>query len=78
MIVSNPPYIADNDWLLYAKGLAFEPQNALISGADGLDAIRTIIAHGEGLFKAQAGYLIIEHGFDQGSCGTGIFLPFWI
>src|SRR5579883_886559 len=42
-IVSNPPYIAEMEWAQYAEGLAFEPRQALVSGKDGLEAIRTII-----------------------------------
>jgi release factor glutamine methyltransferase len=43
LIVSNPPYIAEGDAHLAA--LQHEPAMALTSGADGLGAIRSIIAH---------------------------------
>src|SRR6185295_16373132 len=43
LIVSNPPYIAASDPHLSAGDLRFEPELALASGSDGLDAIRRII-----------------------------------
>lgn len=62
IIVSNPPYIAEND--AHLKKLQFEPQSALVSGKDGLDAIKKITAQAKD-FLINDGYLIIEHGFDQ-------------
>ncbi|MCZ3099997.1 methyltransferase domain-containing protein, partial [Acinetobacter baumannii] len=41
-VVSNPPYIAADDAHLTQGDLRFEPPAALASGADGLDALRTI------------------------------------
>lgn len=65
LILSNPPYIAVNDPHLNHGGLAYEPRSALIGGADGLDAIRTIIAQaGNHLYPD--GWLLLEHGYDQG------------
>ena len=61
-IVSNPPYIAEGDTHLPA--LAFEPQQALTSGADGLDDLRQIIASATAHLKP-GGWLLLEHGFDQ-------------
>jgi release factor glutamine methyltransferase len=65
MIVSNPPYIAANDRHLAEGDLRFEPPSALSSGADGLDAIRQIIA-GAPSHLASGGWLLLEHGYDQG------------
>lgn len=62
LIVSNPPYIAEGDPHLDA--LAFEPAQALASGADGLDAIREIISHASD-HLAEGGHLLLEHGYDQ-------------
>ena len=62
LIVSNPPYIAAQDAHLAA--LRHEPLPALASGADGLDAIRSIIRDaGEHLLPG--GCLLLEHGYDQ-------------
>ena len=63
-IVSNPPYIAAADPHLQA--LLHEPLQALASGADGLDDIRTIVAQAPARL-APGGWLLLEHGWDQAS-----------
>jgi release factor glutamine methyltransferase len=45
LVVANLPYVAEGEW----EGLApeitlYEPREALVSGADGLDAIRSVVA----------------------------------
>jgi len=65
MIVSNPPYIAAGDPHLVEGDLRFEPPPALASGADGLDAIREIVA-GAHEHLVPGGWLLMEHGWDQG------------
>jgi len=62
LVVSNPPYIAKGDPHLPA--LAHEPRRALVSGADGLDDLRRIIA-GAPAHLAPGGWLLLEHGWDQ-------------
>ena len=62
LIVSNPPYIAQGDHHLAA--LRHEPISALVSGDDGLDDIRTIVAQAPA-HLAPGGWLLMEHGFDQ-------------
>lgn len=62
LIVSNPPYIAALDPHLPA--LAHEPLQALVSGADGLDDLRQIIAQA-GAHLQPGGWLLLEHGYDQ-------------
>ena len=66
MIVSNPPYIADDDPHLAQGDLRFEPRSALASGADGLDALRVIIA-GAPAHLLPGGWLLVEHGQEQGA-----------
>ena len=61
-IVSNPPYIADQDQHLAA--LTHEPLQALASGADGLDDIRTLITQAPA-HLLPGGWLLLEHGYDQ-------------
>ncbi len=61
-IVSNPPYIAAADPHLAA--LTHEPLQALASGTDGLDDIRTIVAQAPARL-APGGWLLLEHGWDQ-------------
>lgn len=63
LVVSNPPYIAAGDPHLAA--LAHEPQQALTPGGDGLDALRAIVAGGPA-HMAAGGWLLLEHGHDQG------------
>lgn len=64
LIVSNPPYVADGDPHLSAGDLRFEPALALSCGADGLDAIRRIVAEAPAHLNA-GGRLLFEHGYDQ-------------
>lgn len=66
LIVSNPPYIADGDAHLRQGDLRFEPPAALASGADGLDAIRSIVREAPAHLR-DGGWLLLEHGFDQGA-----------
>jgi release factor glutamine methyltransferase len=70
LILSNPPYIAQGDAHLAA--LNHEPAMALTSGADGLDAIRSIIQHAPQHLKA-GGWLLLEHGYDQGQVVRDLF-----
>jgi len=62
LLVSNPPYIEANDPHLAA--LTFEPPQALASGADGLDDIRTIATQAVRHLKP-GGWLLLEHGYNQ-------------
>lgn len=64
LIICNPPYVADNDPHLEQGDVRFEPRSALVSGTDGLDAIRHIIATSPNFLKPN-GYLILEHGYNQ-------------
>ena len=64
MLVSNPPYIRAGDPHLKQGDLRFEPATALVSGADGLDAIRHIVRHARE-FLSPDGWLLFEHGWDQ-------------
>jgi release factor glutamine methyltransferase len=72
LIVSNPPYIADGDAHLAQGDLRFEPAAALSSGRDGLDDIRELI-RGAGNFLRLDGWLLLEHGVDQGAAIRQLF-----
>ncbi len=65
-ILSNPPYIAENDEHLMHGDVRFEPQEALVSGKEGLDALTHIIQHSIARLKPN-GLLLLEHGFTQGT-----------
>lgn len=64
LIVSNPPYIAADDRHLGEGDVRFEPASALVSGVDGLDDIRQIIAQAPQHLEP-GGWLLLEHGYDQ-------------
>ena len=65
LIASNPPYIAEGDPHLAQGDLRFEPAMALSCGADGLDAIRVIVRDAPACLRP-GGWLLLEHGWDQG------------
>lgn len=64
LIASNPPYIAKGD--PHLASLQHEPDLALTSGADGLEAIREIVAAAPSHLQP-GGWLLLEHGWDQGN-----------
>jgi release factor glutamine methyltransferase len=66
LIVSNPPYLAEDDPHLQAGDLRFEPRSALASGADGLEDIRRIIGAAPDYLEDGA-WLLLEHGYQQGA-----------
>ena len=65
LIVSNPPYIAADDPHLYQGDVRFEPLTALVSGIDGLDDIKIIVRQSSNYLNT-SGWLILEHGYNQG------------
>jgi len=71
VIVSNPPYVAQGDPHLARGDLRFEPRAALDGGSDGLVAIRTIVAQAPA-HLVPGGWLLLEHGFDQGPTVRGL------
>ncbi len=71
-IVSNPPYIAEGDIHLSQASLQAEPQLALRAGQDGLAALTVIIEQARRYLRPQ-GYLLVEHGFDQGKAVRALF-----
>jgi release factor glutamine methyltransferase len=64
LIVSNPPYIAEQDPHLSQGDLRFEPRSALTSGSDGLTDIRQLIEAAPSHLAA-GGWLLLEHGWQQ-------------
>ena len=71
LIASNPPYIAEDDEHLPA--LHREPRSALASGADGLRDLRRIIT-GAAAHLAPGGWLLLEHGWQQGEAVRALLL----
>ncbi|OGT72500.1 MAG: protein-(glutamine-N5) methyltransferase, release factor-specific [Gammaproteobacteria bacterium RIFCSPLOWO2_02_FULL_57_10] len=71
MIVSNPPYIDPDDPHLTQGDLRFEPPSALAAGDNGLADIRSICAQAVHRLKP-GGWLLLEHGWQQGAAVTAI------
>ncbi|WP_051347301.1 peptide chain release factor N(5)-glutamine methyltransferase [Thiomicrorhabdus chilensis] len=72
LIVSNPPYIEDEDEHLQHGDVRFEPLSALTSGKDGLNDLKTIIQQACPFLTA-GGWLIVEHGYNQASAVQALF-----
>lgn len=70
-IVSNPPYVAAGDPHLARGDLRHEPACALSAGADGLAIIQRLIAQARETLEP-GGWLIVEHGHDQGPAVAGL------
>lgn len=64
IIVSNPPYIANNDPHLQTGDVRFEPQSALTAGKTGTDDIEHLCLHAKNHLQKN-GWLIVEHGYNQ-------------
>jgi release factor glutamine methyltransferase len=73
LIVANPPYIAAADPHLAGDGLRHEPRAALTDEADGLTCLRAIVA-GSPAHLQPGGWLIFEHGCDQGEAARQLLL----
>jgi release factor glutamine methyltransferase len=73
VIASNPPYIAAGDAHLAQGDLRFEPVGALTDHADGLSALRTIVA-GSPRHLVPGGWLLLEHGYDQAAAVRALLL----
>jgi len=64
LIVSNPPYVADDHAALRDPALRHEPRVALTPGATGFEALNEILAAARACLK-DGGWLVLEHGADQ-------------
>ncbi len=65
LILSNPPYIVPGDAHLGQGDLRFEPSSALVAAEQGLADLRTI-CQAAPRHLAPGGWLLLEHGFEQG------------
>jgi len=72
LIISNPPYIAENDPHLAEGDVRFEPEMALVAAEQGFKDIRIISQQARPYLKANA-TLLLEHGFDQQSEVQALF-----
>lgn len=64
LILSNPPYIEEQDVHLEQGDVRFEPRSALAAGPDGMDDLRRIIACARPCLR-ENGWLMLEHGYNQ-------------
>jgi release factor glutamine methyltransferase len=71
VILANPPYVTEQD--PHLGSLHYEPRVALVSGHDGLDAIR-VIARAAPAHLEPGGWLLVEHGMGQDAAIRSIFL----
>jgi len=71
LIVSNPPYIREQDEHLDQGDVRFEPRSALTAGEDGLEDIRMISQQAKAKLKS-GGLLMLEFGYDQADAVTDI------
>jgi len=66
LLVSNPPYVAQDDPALATASLRHEPPRALTPGLDALSCLRTLV-RGAPRHLAPEGWLLLEHGATQGA-----------
>ena len=65
LIVSNPPYIDEDDIHLQEGDVRFEPRSALIANKNGMADIEHIVSQARAFMRSD-GWLMFEHGFQQG------------
>ena len=75
IIVSNPPYIANDDLHLKCPEIIEQPEVALVSDNEGLKDIETIISQAQKYLQIE-GILLIEHGYNQANKVKEIFLNY--
>ena len=75
VIVSNPPYIDEQDEHLEQGDVRFEPKSALVAPEHGLADIKHIIMNGR-RYLSSSGSMYIEHGYNQGEAVREIFEQF--
>jgi release factor glutamine methyltransferase len=73
VIVSNPPYVAENDPHLSQGDLCFEPLTALAAPDNGLADIVAIVDESRQRL-VHGGHLLVEHGYEQGPAVQMLFL----
>lgn len=72
LIVSNPPYIDEQDPHLAMGDVRFEPRSALVAAKEGLADLAWIIAQSR-RFLRPGGWLLLEHGWQQGEAVRALF-----
>lgn len=75
-VVSNPPYIPSGEIRSLSPEVRADPRLALDGGPDGLDAIRILVEQARDVLRP-GGWLIVEHGHDQGASTRALCGPGW-
>ena len=73
LIVSNPPYIDSEDLHLSQGDVRFEPKSALVADNHGLSDIEILVSRARDFLEPE-GWLILEHGWQQGAQVRQLFL----
>ncbi len=77
LVVSNPPYLSENDWSKVDPGIRdFEPKAALVSGPIGLEIISEIIEQSPA-YLHPGGYVCLEIGYNQSEAAAALFGAQW-
>jgi len=72
LVVANPPYVSEPEYTELSPEVAdFEPRGALVSGPDGLDAVRCLLPEALRVL-APGGLLLMEIGFGQGAAASDL------
>jgi release factor glutamine methyltransferase len=72
LVVSNPPYVAADEWTMLPKSIRqYEPALALVGGTDGLEVIRQLL-ESAGRILRPGGRLLVEIGASQGRAATNL------
>ncbi len=66
MILSNPPYLSEDEWESAERELHFEPPSALVAEEQGFRDLWEIIKEAASYLRP-GGYLLLEHGWEQGA-----------
>ncbi len=64
-IVSNPPYISEEEYMELQKEVKKEPKNALVAGKKGIEIYDKIVQQGVKFLK-EDGFFAFEIGYNQG------------
>ncbi|NIM91402.1 MAG: peptide chain release factor N(5)-glutamine methyltransferase [Candidatus Aminicenantes bacterium] len=76
-IVSNPPYVSENEWAELPQEIkGYEPKKALVAGYTGLEMLQKIIKDSRSFLKSE-GYLILEIGENQRKEVNSFFNSGW-
>ncbi|MEO0348093.1 MAG: peptide chain release factor N(5)-glutamine methyltransferase [Pseudomonadota bacterium] len=72
LIVTNPPYISEQDRNKLQQEISYEPDQALFAGVEGLDCFKDLAEH-VAEFLTDDGYLVCECGDQQAEAMIKIF-----